>query len=143
MTTTLAKKKMYEWLKEIAEEKNGFTVLTTLINKDSLVEKREVLNALERTRKVMEKRYREGRKFFCAFVDTQNSFGEPGFKQALKVSHGAEQILGGWKENDKIYFDSVHNYFTKQAAMEAARKNDQLAIAEFGLDGCFANVINV
>ena len=84
---------MYEWLCEIAEEKYGFTVFSSMINDESLVGKAEVEQAISNSKEVFEKRAKEGRKYFCAFIDTQNNFGLSGFQRALKVSKSSEMIL--------------------------------------------------
>jgi hypothetical protein len=47
-------------------------------------------------------------------------------------------ILGGWYENNKVYFDSVHNYFTLAAAKEACLSEEQLEFAYFNESGKFA-----
>jgi hypothetical protein len=125
------KKKMYDWLFEIAETNYGFTVLSTMINDQSFVEKYEVEKAISNSKEIFEKRASEGRNYFCAFYDTQNSFGPKGFEKALSLSKGSEMILGGGDENKKVYFDSVHNYFTLEAAMVACLREFQLEFAYF------------
>jgi hypothetical protein len=131
------KKKMYVWLCEIAEEKNGFTLLSSMINDQSLVEKSEVEKAISNSKEVFKERAKEGRKYFCAFIDTQNSFGLSGFKRALEVSKSSEMILGGWANEGKVYFDSIHNYFTLKAAKENCLRESQLEFAYFNDFGEF------
>lgn len=128
---------MYDWLCEIAEEKYGFTVFSTMINDQSLVEKAEVEKAISNSKEVFKERAKEGRKYFCAFIDTQNSFGLSGFQRALKVSKSSEMILGGWYNEGNVHFDSIHNYFSLKAAKENCLRENQLEFAYFSDAGEF------
>ncbi|NJM20692.1 MAG: hypothetical protein HC836_24155 [Richelia sp. RM2_1_2] len=130
---TVETKTYYDWLSDIAKTDGGFTVLTTLINKDSKVPESNVKAALARTKEVLRKRIEEGRPYFCACEHTQSYFGREGFNKAYDHASTAEQILGGWLDEEKIYFDSVHNYFTLNAAQEAADQNKQLEFCQFEL----------
>ncbi|MGH1337279.1 MAG: hypothetical protein ACRBFS_14240 [Aureispira sp.] len=137
---SMEEKKMYEWLLEIAKSNHGFTALSTMINDQSKVKKREVEKAIEASKDIFKKRVAEGRKYFCAFADTQNSFGEKGFRRALEIANTSEMIIGGWYEDEKVYFDSVHNYFTLEAAKETCLKEKQLAFAYFDQSGNYAGI---
>lgn len=76
--------------------------------------------------------------FSVAYAETQEKHGERGLIECIDHATGpnGSWIIGGWydeesdaeHESDKYYFDSVRVYATRQAAIEAALKNQQIGI---------------
>lgn len=65
---------------------------------------------------------------YCvAYSDTQNYFGRDGLDRAIEHAQTHSQIIGGWKTGSNTYFDSVRVFHTKEAAVEAAIIENQLA----------------
>lgn len=65
---------------------------------------------------------------YCvAYSDTQNYFGRDGLDRAIEHAQTHSQIIGGWRAGTKTYFDSVRVFHTKEAAVEAAIIENQLA----------------
>ena len=130
----MSKKTYYEWLSRKAAGEGGFTVLTTLVNKESVVGKGDAQAALARTEEVLKGRVeKDGRPYICACEHTQSYFERSGFNKAYDHANESEQILGGWfnEKDGKIYFDSVRNYFSLDAAQEAADRFKQFAFCQF------------
>ena len=72
-------------------------------------------------------------KGFCvAYSDTQNYFGRDGLNKAIEHAQEHFQVVGGWMEDGKTYFDSVRVFQTKEAAVEAAIIENQIAFYELG-----------
>jgi hypothetical protein len=76
---------------------------------------------------------------FCvAYAATQDNHGllgnNPSMTHAINLSmihaRGAQGsgIIGVWNDHGTVYFDSVKKYSTRHAAVEAAKKEGQLAI---------------
>ncbi|VXD11644.1 hypothetical protein [Marinoscillum sp. 108] len=78
---------------------------------------------------------------YCvAYSDTQDCFGQEGLAKALAHAQTHAQVLGGWLDNGKFYFDSVRIYQTKPAAIEAAIKENQIGL--FDLNGGYVPIRN-
>lgn len=63
-----------------------------------------------------------------ALLETQNSFGDEGLERVIEVARRTSFIIGGWLEGKFYYYDAVQIYEDKDEAIEAARKNKQIAI---------------
>lgn len=97
-------KSMIESLKNIANENpDGFTVYTTNL-----------------------KPVKTG--WVVAMKETQNCFGDEGLLKALEVAIKTSQVIGGWKEGKKFYWDAVMVIEDEAEAIHAGRKNEQIAI---------------
>lgn len=70
--------------------------------------------------------------FVVAYKETQNSFDVDGLKKCVKHALQHEKIIGGWKENNLYYFDSVKVFTDFEKAKKFARENKQIAF--FDLD---------
>lgn len=93
-----------EKLLELADEyPNGFTVYTT---------------NLEPVK----------RGWVVAMKETQNCFGSAGLQKALDVALSTSQIVGGWKEKEKYYWDAVLVFNDEDEATKAGIENEQIAI---------------
>jgi len=72
---------------------------------------------------------------FCvAYSATQDCHDTDGLKKCMDHATGAEGsgIVGAWQHNACVYYDSVKKYATRQAAVDAAQKQRQLAIYNLG-----------
>ena len=66
---------------------------------------------------------------YCvAYRETQNKFGREGLNFAVQHARENNRIVGGWFNKGKFYFDSVRIYHNQSAAVNAARKNEQIGI---------------
>jgi hypothetical protein len=91
-------------LKKIASENpNGFTVSTTDLKPVK-------------------------RGWVVAMKETQNSFGDAGLQKALEVALKTSQMIGGWKEGKKFYWDAVLIFYNEEEATKAGNENEQIAI---------------
>lgn len=74
----------------------------------------------------------EGPGYCVAYDATQNQFGHAGcvFVMNHAAGPGGSNIVGAWFNpgNNNYYFDSVKKYTTREAAVEAAKKEQQIAI---------------
>jgi hypothetical protein len=73
-----------------------------------------------------------GTGFCVAYAATQGQFGAIGAQAALTHATGpaGSGIVGAWRNpaDANYYFDSVKKYITREAAVEAAKKEAQIAI---------------
>jgi hypothetical protein len=91
-------------LKKLAEQNpNGFTVYTTDLTP-----------------------VKKG--WSVAMKETQNLFGDAGLQKALEVAKNTSQVIGGWKEGIKFYWDAVLIFNNEAEATEAGIENEQIAI---------------
>ena|ERR1700730_11964979 len=94
----------YQKLKQIANENpNGFTVYTTDLSAVKM-------------------------GWVVAMKETQNSFGDAGLQKALEIAESTSKVIGGWKENEKFYWDAVLLFDNEQDATIAGTENEQIAI---------------
>jgi hypothetical protein len=74
----------------------------------------------------------DGPGFCVAYAATQNQFGAGGAQFALNHATGpnGSGIVGAWLNNadNNYYFDSVKKYITREAAVEAAKREQQIAL---------------
>lgn len=73
--------------------------------------------------------------YAVARKETQNSFGAEGLQNCIAFALANNvQCIGGWYDNEseKFYFDATEIFSNKDAAIEAGKRNDQIAI--FDLD---------
>lgn len=74
--------------------------------------------------------------YAVALADTQNSFNEEGAARvaAYIADHAEANAVGGWydAESGRFYYDATTIYNNRTEAIEAGRKNGQIAI--FDLD---------
>lgn len=74
----------------------------------------------------------EGPGFCVAYDATQNQFGNAGcvFAMAHAAGPAGSNIVGAWLNttNNNYYFDSVKKYMTREAAVEAAKREKQIAL---------------
>jgi hypothetical protein len=95
--------KINKLLKLADEYPNGFTVYTTNLE--------PVKNG-----------------WVVAMKETQNSFGLSGLQRALEVAINTSQVIGGWKEQERFYWDAVLIFENEQDATNAGIENEQIAI---------------
>ena len=72
---------------------------------------------------------------FCvAYSATQNNHDDEGLSNSMTHAQGdsGSGIIGAWSHGDVVYYDSVKKYSTREAAVEAAKKEDQIAIYNIG-----------
>ena len=95
---------MIERLKQLAvENPNGFTVYTTTLE--------------------------PVKKGWCvAMLETQNCFGDEGLRKALEVAINTSQVIGGWKEGTRFYWDAILLFEEEEKATKAGIENQQIAI---------------
>ena len=67
---------------------------------------------------------KETKGFAVAYKETQNSFGPA---KACEHALKNDNIVGGWLDNGKYYFDSVKVFSEEAEAREFAIENDQIA----------------
>lgn len=75
--------------------------------------------------------------YSVAIEETQNSFGPDGLAAVYDaIMAGLADCVGGWYDSESglYYFDAVNIYSEEFAAIEAGRRNGQIAI--FNLDTC-------
>lgn len=60
--------------------------------------------------------------------ETQNCFGDQGLIKALGVALNSSKTIGGWKEKELFYWDSVMIFFDEDEATKAGIENEQIAI---------------
>ena len=73
---------------------------------------------------------KETKGFAVAYKETQDSFGPAkACEHALKNSN----IVGGWLDNGKYYFDSVKVFNEETEAREFAIENDQIAYFDLNI----------
>lgn len=68
---------------------------------------------------------------FCvAYHATQNNFGLAGLTASMAHANGpnGSGIVGAWSNTGVVYYDSVKKYTSRNAAVQAAIKEEQLAI---------------
>ncbi len=74
----------------------------------------------------------EGPGYCVAYAATQNQFGNAGCVFAMAHASGpaGSNIVGAWLNpaDNNYYFDSVKKYITREAAVEAAKKEQQIAL---------------
>lgn len=63
-----------------------------------------------------------------AMKETQNCFGTEGLLKALEVAKKTSQVIGGWKEGKKFYWDAVLIIENEAEATKAGIENEQIAI---------------
>lgn len=91
-------------LKQLASENpNGFTVYTTDLTP-----------------------VKQG--WCVAQKETQNCFGDEGLRKALEVAIKTSQVIGGWKEGKKFYWDAILIFDSEADATKAGIENEQIAI---------------
>ena len=69
--------------------------------------------------------------YAVARKETQNSFGDAGLHACIAFALANNvQCIGGWYDNEsgKFYFDATEIFSDKDAAIEAGRRNEQIAI---------------
>lgn len=66
--------------------------------------------------------------WIVAMKETQNSFGLAGLHRALEVAINTSQVIGGWKEGKKFYWDAVMIFSNELEATKAGLENAQIAI---------------
>lgn len=71
-----------------------------------------------------------GMGFCVAYEATQNQHGLLGlnFSMAHALGPNGSGIIGAWTHLGNVYYDSVKKYSTRPAAVEAAKKERQIAI---------------
>lgn len=63
-----------------------------------------------------------------AFEATQNSFDIEGLQKVIQHALTHQSVIGGWKEDNKFYFDSIMIIEDEQQAFEMGRDQKQIAI---------------
>lgn len=63
-----------------------------------------------------------------ALKETQNSFGDAGLKKVIAVTTEKTGIVGGWREDGKLWWDAVQIFDNEDAATAAGIENEQIAI---------------
>lgn len=66
--------------------------------------------------------------WIVAMKETQNCFGDAGLKKALEVAIKTSNVIGGWKEGKKWYWDASLVYDNEDEATKAGIENEQIAI---------------
>lgn len=97
-------KNLFSIIKQIAQQnKEGFTIdITTL---------------------------KTPKKGWCvALKETQNCFNDEGLSKVLEIAKTTTNIVGGWLDDDKFYFDAVMLIEDREEAIQAGKENEQLAI---------------
>lgn len=72
----------------------------------------------------------ENEGIVVAYSETQDSFGEDGLKKVIAHALAHDKLVGGWLEDERLYFDSVRIFPETQLeeALEFARIGNQLAV---------------
>ena len=70
---------------------------------------------------------KETKGFAVAYKETQNSFGSEGLAKVCEHSLKNNNIVGGWLDNGKYYFDSVKVFSEETEAREFAIEHAQIA----------------
>jgi hypothetical protein len=63
-----------------------------------------------------------------ALKETQHSFGDEGLKKVISVATEKTGVVGGWKEDGKLWWDAVQIFDSEDSATQEGIKNEQLAI---------------
>lgn len=66
--------------------------------------------------------------WIVAKAETQNCLGDDGLQKALEVALKTSQIMGGWLEDEKWYWDASDVYTGEKEATEAGKERKQIAI---------------
>ena len=68
---------------------------------------------------------------FCVgYAATQGNHDLPGLNRSMIHANGpnGSGIIGAWSDGKDVYYDSVKKYSTRAAAVQAAQKEEQIAI---------------
>jgi len=68
---------------------------------------------------------------FCvAYAATQNNLNFAGLQLSMAHALGpnGSGIVGAWTNGPDTYYDSVKKYITREAAVQAAKKEEQIAV---------------
>lgn len=63
-----------------------------------------------------------------ALKATQNCFNDEGLEKAIIVATETHNVIGGWQEGNKWYWDASQIFETENEATEAGIANEQIAI---------------
>jgi hypothetical protein len=74
-----------------------------------------------------------------AMKETQYCFNDAGLQKALEVAIKTSNVIGGWKEGKRWYWDASWIYEDEKEATQAAIENEQIAI--FHLDTAYLKFI--
>lgn len=68
--------------------------------------------------------------YAVAYIATQNSFGTEGLETVINHAKDHDNIVGGWKDEDDYYFDSVMVVDDLEEALRLGKENLQKAICD-------------
>lgn len=72
-----------------------------------------------------------GKGFSVAMKESQNSFGTEGLRKCVSLAVRTTNLVGGWKEGGKFYFDVPMIFEDREDAIKAGIENEQIAIFDF------------